>query len=602
MFTLLPRILRRFAHRLQAPMVGLSLLCVLTGCNAPGVDAPIYLLETSPVESVAEATREPTQPSPPPEYPVAPFESDQLYDLLAAEVAVYRGELGHALESYMKVTRDSGDPGVASRAAMLARYLKRDDETIEAAGIWTAAEPDAVEGHRMMVELLMKRGQLKGAIAHLESVKRLGGLANFPLFAIQSENEDAETRDALLEAFDRMLVEYPDDPQLLFGRAVLMLREGRGEEALATAEHLLVSDLSVNTAILKVNALRLLGRTDDVLTFLDATVESFDDAAGAARLRTHYAQQLFEGKRFDEAKRQYQILLAGTPQDGNVLFALAHIAMEEKDDDGARDYLFDMVRWNKRAGEAHFYLGSIAERNNQPGVAIHEYMQAGSGYEFLPAQSRIASLMIDQGRLDEARGFLAQVRQTRNDLHDDLVLVEAQLLADRGFQNLVFDFMDASLAVDPDNTDFLYFRAMAGEKFGDLSILERDLRRVIELEPNNAAALNALGYTLTDQTNRHEEALVLINKALAIKPDEAAYIDSLGWVQFRLRNYEESLVHLRRALDLFPNDEVAAHLGEVLWVTGHEEEAHRIWAEALERKPESEILREVIQRLKAHGL
>lgn len=599
--TMLPRILRRFAHRLQTPAAGLLLLTILGGCATtevteapPGETAPdIAAVEAEPAAEVV--------PPEPPEHPVAPFEGDQLYELLVAEVAVYRGDLEEALAGYMKVTRESGDPGVASRAAMLARYLKRDEETIEAARVWTESEPDAVEGHRLLVELLMKRRDLKAAIAHLESVKRLGGLANFQLFAIQSENQDPETRRAMLEAFDRLLADFPDDTQLMFGRAVMLLREGRGEESLAVAERLIAADLSVNTAILKVNALRLLGRTEEVIAFLDEVVETLDGGAGEPRLRMHFAQQLFEDKQFAEAKRQYQVILAGSPQDGNVLFALAYIAMEERDDEGARGYLTDMVRWDKRAGEAHFYLGSIAERNNETEVAIHEYMQAGNGYEFLPAQARIASLMLDQGRVDEARSFLAQVRQMRSDLHNDLVLVEAQLLADRGFQNIVFDFLDVSLAADPDNTDFLYFRAMAGQQFGDLSILERDLRRVIELEPDNAAALNALGYTLTDQTDRHDEALELISKALAIDPDEAAYIDSLGWVQYRLRNYEASLVHLRRALDLFPNDEVAAHLGEVLWVTGQQDEADQVWTEALERKPESEILREVMRRLKARN-
>ncbi len=625
--TLLLRILRCFVQRLQMRrpamrrpadgrtrwVVVAAVLVMLGGCaagplpegdSAAGNDAVTAGGSVDPGEdasgasgagdSEVEATPEE------PQYPVAPFEGDQLYDLLVAEVAVYRGQLDAALDGYMKVTRDSGDVGVASRAAMLARYLKRDQETIDAARVWTDAEPAALEGHRLLVELLMKRRDLKGAIEHLEAVKRLGGLANFQLFAIQSEGQDPATREALLDAFDRLMVDYPDDPQLMFGRAVILLREGRGAESLATAERLLERELTVNTAILKVNALKQLGRTAELLEYLDGVVGTLaaSNPEGSKRLRMHYAQQLFEDQRFPEAKGQYEIVLAGSPQDGNVLFALALIAMEQNDDTAARQHLSDMVRWDKRAGEAHFYLGSIAERNSETELAIHEYMQAGNGYEFLPAQARIASLMLDQGRMSEARSYLTKVRQSRTDLYDQLIMVEAQLLADRGFQRQVFEFLDATITADPDNTDFLYFRAMTGQQFGDLLILERDLRRVIELEPENAAALNALGYTLTDQTDRHEEALELIRKALAIKPDEAAFIDSLGWVQYRLQNYEESLVHLRRALDLFPNDEVAAHLGEVLWVTGREAEADEVWAEALERKPESEILRKVMRRLK----
>ena len=137
---------------------------------------------------------------------------------------------------------------------------------------------------------------------------------------------------------------------------------------------------------------------------------------------------------------------------------------------------------------------------------------------------------------------------------------------------------------------------MAGEKIGRLDILERDLGQIIANDPDNADALNALGYTLTDQTDRHEEALELIERALAIKPDEAAFIDSLGWVHYRLKNFDLAIQHLRRALELFQNDEVAAHLGEALWVIGNTEEAREVWNKALELAPESEILLEVIEK------
>ena len=177
------------------------------------------------------------------------------------------------------------------------------------------------------------------------------------------------------------------------------------------------------------------------------------------------------------------------------------------------------------------------------------------------------------------------------------MVLEAQLLADRGMETEVFAFLDRVIALRPDNVDLLYYRAMTGERFDDLGVLERDLRRIIQLDPENADALNALGYTLTDRTDRHEEALLLIERALAIKPNEAAYIDSMGWVQYRLSNYAAAIEHLRRALELMQNDEVAAHLGEVLWVSGDKQEARQVWQEALEIKPDSEILKEVMDRL-----
>ena len=179
-----------------------------------------------------------------------------------------------------------------------------------------------------------------------------------------------------------------------------------------------------------------------------------------------------------------------------------------------------------------------------------------------------------------------------------LVMIEAQLLSDRGLEQEVLAFLDEVLVDQPENIDLLYFRAMTGERFDRLDVLEYDLRRILEIDPENADALNALGYTLTDRTDRHEEALLLIEEALALKPDEPAFIDSMGWVQYRLKNYEVAIEYLRRALSLFQNDEVAAHLGEVLWITGEKTEAREVWNKALELAPESEILQDVMRRFR----
>ena len=257
-----------------------------------------------------------------------------------------------------------------------------------------------------------------------------------------------------------------------------------------------------------------------------------------------------------------------------------------------------MVRWNRRSGEAHYYLGGIAERRSDTAVALQAYSQAGEGYEFIPAQARIASILVNEGRWEDARVRLENLRVQKPEHRQQLILIEAQLLADRGLDQEVFEFLDSIIVQEPQNVDLLYYRAMTGQRFGHLDILEADLRKVIELDPDNADALNALGYTLTDQTDRHDEALELIERALTIKPDEAAFIDSLGWVQYRLNNYEKALTYLRQAFQLFRNDEIAAHLGEVLWMVGDRTEANQVWEDALKLTPDSEILKNVIQRFR----
>lgn len=580
---------------LRNPPVLFWLLILLQGC-ATSSKVDDVSKEPSIVESEANDSPAPVvrKSRPRPEnYPTAPFDKETLYQLLVAEVAGYRGQYDTALERYLQIAETSRDPGVAARATRLAAYLKKNPEALQAAQIWAEVEPDNIDAHRHSADQLMKVGDLEGAIEHMEAVKRLGGLANFDVFAYRAANLDDASRDSLLRAISRMLEKYPDDEQLMFSKAVLLEQSGQLEEALELADTLLESKKNINVIILKLNALKDLHRTVDAIEFLD---EALEDLPDNRRLRLIYARFLFESNKLDTARVQYQWVLERSPNDGDILFALALIDLEQKKTESARKYLNLMVRWNRRASEAHFYLGSLAEKDNDIPMAIREYKQVGSGYEFLPAQARVGSMMIDQGRLKEARQYLERKRADNPDRYQQLIMVEAQLLSERGFEKEVFSLLDNALLADAENVDLLYFRAMTGERFDNLAILERDLKTIIKLEPGNADALNALGYSLTDQTDRHEEALVLIEKALAIKPNEPAFIDSIGWVMYRLENFDEAISYLRQALALFPNDEVAAHLGEALWAAGEKHEAGQIWKKALELTPDSEILKQVMGR------
>jgi tetratricopeptide (TPR) repeat protein len=545
--------------------------------------------EVSGTKTQAKAPKRPK----PSDYPVAPFPKDVLYQLLVAEVAGYRGEYSTALEKYVDIALETRDPGVAQRAAMLAVYLKRYDEALQASKIWAEQEPDSIEAHRYVSEQLLRAGNMEEAIVHMEAIKSLGGLANFESFAYSAANLDDKGREVLLEVMSRMLVQYPNDEQLMFSKAVLLEQSGQLEGALRLANQLLVKRKNINVIILKVNALRDLLRTDDALTFLESTIEELSDNR---RLRLIYARMLFEAERLVDAEMQYELVRKQAPNDGDILFALALISMEQGKDEVAKGYLNQMVRWNRRTNEAHYYLGSIADKNKNIPYALREYQLVAPGLEYLPAQVRIASLLVDQGRLGDARAHLKNQRANYPDRYNQLVMIEGQMLSERGHKSEFFDLMDSVLINQPDNIELLFFRGMTAERLGRLDVLERDLLKVIEVDPDNADAMNALGYTLTDQTDRHAEALALIEQALEIKPNEAAFIDSLGWAQYRLQNFKDAIVNLRKALSLFDNDEVAAHLGEVLWVSGAQEEARSVWQKALDDRPDSEILKRVMQQ------
>ena len=551
--------------------------------------------EVSAVNASIAESKVPKRPRPS-DYPVAPFPKDALYQLLVAEVAGYRGEYSTALEKYVDMALKTRDAGVAQRAAMLAVYLKRYEEALTTSKIWVEQEPDSIEARRYLSEQLLRIGDMEQAIVHMEAIKNLGGLANFESFAYSAANMDDKGREVLLEAMSRMLAEYPGDEQLMFSKAVLLEQSGQLEEALQLANQLLVSKKDINVIVLKVNALKDLLRTDEALVFLESTLEELADKR---RLRLIYARMLFEAERLVDAEKQYEQVHQQAPNDSDILFALALISMEQGKDESAKGYLNQMIRFNRRANEAHYYLGSIADKNDKIPQAISEYKMVGPGREYLAAQVRIAALLADQDRLDDARAHLENQRANNPDRYNRLVMIEGQLLSERGHEAEFFELLEMVIKKQPENVELLYFRAMTGQSLGRLDVLEQDLLRVIEIDPGNADAMNALGYTLADQTDRHDEALVLIERALEIKPNEAAFIDSLGWVQYRLENYKDAVTNLRKALSLFDNDEVAAHLGEVLWVSGEQQEARNVWQKALDARPDSDILKRVIKRFVA---
>ncbi|MDC1307635.1 tetratricopeptide repeat protein [Pseudomonadales bacterium] len=568
------------------------LTALLAGCASSSREAS----EVQRAESVPPTLNlsNPSVEPAPLEYPVAAFPRDSLYQLLVAEVAGYRGDFATAMAKYLEMAVETRDPGVASRAARLAVYLRDDAAALAAAQVWVEVEPDSLDAQRQAASQLIRVGDLEQAIVHMAAIRALGGVANFDIFAYHSAELDLSARDGLLAAIDRMLQDYPADSQLLFSQAVLLEQNGRFAEALEITDRLLLSESNVNIVILKVNILKNSDRVAQALRFLAARLDSDEDSR---RTRLLYARLLYESDRLADARQQYELILKQAPKDGDILLALALIALEQNHVRVAQDYLAQMVRWDQRVGEAHFYLGNVAEQENDWVTAVREYKLAGGGYEYLPAQARIASILIDQQRTSEALNHLATERRDHPEHFQPLIMIEVQLLGEYGMSDELFSLLDHIIAQDPENIELLYYRAMAGERFDRLDILERDLLRVLALDPENAEAMNALGYSLADRTDRYAEALALIQRALLIRPQEPAFIDSLGWVQYRLQNYEEAVIQLRRALALFENDEVAAHLGEVLWVQGERAEALEVWNKALELVPDSEPLKQVIERL-----
>ena len=472
--------------------------------------------------------------------------------------------------------------------------MKAEQALFEAAEIWTAADPTSLEAHQFLADQLVKRGAFYEAFQVMQAIEALNGKPQYDFFAYRVGSISKAERAQILSGLKQMLLEDPDAVEVLFSMGAILQSLDQLDEASGIADRLLVlAPEELNFVILKANLLTALKQPEDAIALLRAQLNSNPDRHS---LRMLLARGLFERRNLAEASQEYERLRQVLPEDGEVLFALAVLSIEDGQYDQARRHLLRLVRTEQRVNQAQYYLGRVAEKTEDTALALREYNKVAGGYEFISAQGRIADLMQESQGLEAARQHLAQQRQRLPSLAAQFELLEGQMLSRLGLKDSLFAHLDDAIGAHPEDIPLLYFRAMSGQRFGDLVILERDLKEVIRLDPDNADAMNALGYTLADQTDRFDEALDLISQALAIKPDEPAFIDSMGWVLYRLNRLEEALPYLERALALFPNDEVAAHLGEVLWASGQKRQAKKIWREALKDYPDSVYIRSVLER------
>jgi tetratricopeptide (TPR) repeat protein len=281
------------------------------------------------------------------------------------------------------------------------------------------------------------------------------------------------------------------------------------------------------------------------------------------------AQVRVEQKRYADARAIFQRLWDSDRGNADYQFAVAVLAFQLKDWQAAESLFTELDRadYGER-GTIDFYLAQVAEESGRLEVALERYRAVADGDRAWPAKLRVAAVLAKLSRVDEARRYLADLPATTAEQRREIRQAEAQLLRDAGDQKAAYAVLAQALAQYPDDPDLLYDIAMVAEKLDRLDEVEARLARLIELRPSNAQALNALGYTLVDRTTRIADGVALIERALALAPDDPFILDSMGWAQFRLGKLDEAEKFLRRALDERSDPEIAAHLGEVLWVKG----------------------------------
>ena len=582
---------------LLSAALGLLIGCSNNPVKQPDASSPVAPepVPVSPSAGDREETAAPSQPPAPPSLQ-RPFPEQSLYALLVAEFALRRRDYDLALKNYMEQADVLRDSAISAHTTKLAQFMNRDREALHASRLWVALDPDNLEARLTLANLLARRGESRAALPHMEYILRAGGLANFTALARGFRDMSGADRLQFLGSIESLAEQYPDNVQLRICMVLLLEEMGKHESALAGLQGVFRIDAGQLQAVVLDAKLRLdLRQPERAFERIEAILEANPDNQ---RLRMQYARLL---TRVDmaRAEQEFRTLVEQVPEDPDLLFSLALIQRETRDLDGARQNLMKLLELNQRTDEAHYYLGKTAEQQQRWEDALTHYMQVQPHRDFGAATDRIAQLLLAAGQAAELGAYFDHLRQRFPQLSERLYTLEADKLSSFHHRTEALQLLDRGIAEFPHSTSLRYSRSMLYEQEGSLAVAERDLRHILEREPDNAAALNALGYMLANRSDRYLEAERLISRALQIEPEEAAILDSMGWVKYRLGEYETALDYLQQAYRAFPDPEVAAHLGEVLWVLGDREAARRIWHDALQNAAEHPILTETMQHFEA---
>ena len=531
--------------------------------------------------------------------PSLPLTPDIMYKMMLGDVAASRDNLPLAVSAYLQLSRETGDPRIIRRAVELAVRARDTESAIQAAQLWVQVDANSQQANQMLASALLGAGRVGEAEPYLtrllasDVVRRPALLMQISRMA--SAGPRGADRSAQAALVDRLSAPYLDLPEARFARAQANIAANRVPLALNELQAALQLKRDwESVALFKSQLEQAQGSNASALQTLQQFLAA-NPAASQARLQ--YARLLTSERRYDQAREEFLKVLRANPENPDVIYAVALLSIELKQYDDARELLERLLSTTFRDRDQVFlYLGQIEEQQKKLPQALTWYREIGAGERYLPAQLRIAAILVQQGKLDDGVRHLQSVADASAPMRNKALMAQAQLLRESGEPARAFDVLEKALAASPQDPDLLYDTALQAERMGKPEIMERHLRKLMVLRPDSAQAFNALGYSFAERGVKLDEARTLIEKALKITPDDPYIIDSLGWVLFKQGDTAGALSQLTRAFNLRADPEIAAHLGEVLWAVGRRDEALKTWRDAQRDSPENEALTKTIQR------
>jgi len=493
------------------------------------------------------------------------IDPDVLFMLLTAELAGQRGQYDIALEGYMEAAKRVHDPRFAERAAMIAMYIKDSNKTNEAVALWVRQDPKNQAARKIAALSALRAGNKKAATEHLNMLLNIdpAGFENAVLELAGVLQKDGKI-NILYDALDTLSVQHPDQAVIFYMQSLLAMQK----KEIYLAESKIQQALKVRPGwdkalMFQAQIAVFSGDLNKAKTLLKEASLKYPDNNKISKI---LAQVLIKAEDYDAAAEVYQDIISADPRDIESQFALGLVYLQVDKDEQAEDVFKKLLEQPEWKYQASFYLGKIEEKHDHAKKALVWFDKVTDGPFVFDASISAISLLAKDKQFDEANSRLSLLQSKFPKQKLRLLLVQAELYSQQKQYEKAFNLLTEALVDFPDQKELLYTRALMAERVNKPDIVEVDLKKILAMDPDNVEALNALGYMLLSKPDRYADAEKYLQRALSLEPDAAVIIDSYGWLQFKLGNNEKALDYLQQAYEKQPENEIAAHLAEVLWV------------------------------------
>ncbi|MFZ2724829.1 MAG: tetratricopeptide repeat protein [Methylococcaceae bacterium] len=524
------------------------------------------------------------------------IDPDVLFMFLTAELAGQRGQYDIALEGYMEAAKRVNDPKLTERATAIAMYLKDGNKTKELVKLWLKQDAKNPSAQKLATLVALRTGDKAGAIEHLNAFLEIDAKDfenSLPelIGPLQKETETKLTYDVL----EALAVKHPQEASIYFAQSLLAMQLKDKTLAEKKIEQTLKLRPDWDKALIfQAQIAALSNDTPKAKSLLQDAITKYPDNNKIKKL---LAQVLIKSEDYAGAAKVYEGIIAAEPKDSDSRLALGLVYLQLNDDNAAKSIFEKLLNKTDKQAQASFYLGKIEEKRNNNKQAVIWFDKVNEEpFNFEAGISAVAALTKDK-QFAEVEKRLANLTKAFPKQKQRILLAQIELYSQQKQYEKAFNLLSNELKAQPEQRDLLYTRALIAERMGKASVLETDLKKILRTEPDNVSALNALGYTLLDQPSRYAEAERYLQKAIDLQPDEAVIIDSYGWLQFKLGHLDKALELLQKAYSRQAENEILAHLAEVLWVLNRKDEAKELFYKALKTAPDDEYLLDFQRRI-----